>query len=205
MLRAFCSCPSSVNGSPGSGLSTPDLNDRGFCQGAVATFERTRVHTTLAEVVHVLEKQRIFRGYLILIPRLRIVGVCTLGVWISGDRQQLVDGIGGVALVCDMDAVGFPLVSDAPVERVDDMFLSPGVCVGADLLPLEFCPEAGKPVALLMSDQDLYHSAPFLRYLISYPVESKTTLRPTTSAAAAKSPQANRAQYGCLLYGSGYL
>jgi hypothetical protein len=44
-------------------------------------------------------------------------------VWIFGDGQQLVDGVGGIALVCDEDAVGFPLVSGAPVEGIDDMFL----------------------------------------------------------------------------------
>jgi hypothetical protein len=96
-------------------------------------------------------------------------------VWIFGDGQQLVDGVGGIALVCDEDAVGFPLVSGAPVEGIDDMFLPPGVFVGADLLPLEFGPEAGKPVSPLLPNQDLDHSAPFLRYVNSYPEESQTT------------------------------
>jgi hypothetical protein len=122
-------------------------------------------------------KQRILRRYLIPVPRLRIVGVRTSGVWTFRDGQQFVDGVGGITLVRDVDAVGFPLVSGTPVEGVDDMLLCPGVRVGADLLSLEFGPETGEPVPLPFSNQDPYHSAPFLRYVNSYPVATRTTLR----------------------------
>jgi hypothetical protein len=74
-----------------------------------------------------------------------------LDIRIGVVRVQLVHGVCGVTLIGDVHAVGLEVVSGAPVERIDDLLLTPSVLVGSDLLALELRLKAGEPISVAFS------------------------------------------------------